>query len=202
MNRPNAKITIDGIEYKVKFVVTGVDLNATMDALGITNPVKREEHVDAVIKSNKNIKNNYVRLQKEVHETPNGNSGTDPAYDMFFRVCRDIGANTGYWSTDQQQQTGTTYTHEHNHGLGGDDHPEATGGNGGNGELSIDVTLESQNYVAKQNFTKNKDGYPRVNVRNREVFQRNINAIFTPEVRNNLETKGKSDVGKITNVKH
>ena len=93
-NAANGKTTIDGVEYSVKFVVTG----------SYDNSITASD-----ISANTDIKNNYVKL---VTSDPAGVSYMDGA-----------GSNTGVFViSNVNDANSTTETHEFGHGFGLD-HP-------------------------------------------------------------------------------
>jgi RHS repeat-associated protein len=184
-NNAHGKIKIDGKMYNVQFKVVGVDISKRSE-LSIYKGILR----------NKDIKINFVRLEKE---TDNGNNNGGSYTD-------GTGASTGFWSTNQIEKTGNTDAHEHNHGLGGLDHPEDIDREGGNMDQdpSIDMTVESYNFVKPKYkaIVVNKGDLPYVDVSKRKVTQKDIDGIFTEEVKKDLSTKGKADAGAITRKFH
>ena len=102
-NGANGKVKIGGKIYSVKFNIVGVDISKYGD-----------KAAKKLINNNKDIRKNFIRLEKSTDETWGNASYTD-----------SHGANTGYWSTSQiDENNETTVSHEHNHSLEGLDHPE------------------------------------------------------------------------------
>lgn len=183
-NKANGKVKIGGKMYSVKFRVVGVDISKFGEVAAYN-----------LIDRNKDIRKNFIRVEKETNNPRGGVSFTD------------AGGNTGYWSTDQVNENKlTTVSHEHNHSLDGLDHPEDVDRYGGNGdqEPSIDMSVESYNYVKKEFRQKvlKKEDLPYVDVTKRKVTQKNIDAYFTDEVKKDLEEKGKANLGHLTNEYH
>jgi hypothetical protein len=186
-NAANAKIRINGVDYKVQFKVVGVDVSKIGGDLN-------EKVVEKHISQNNDIKINYVRVEDYNPEQVYGVSATD-----------GHGANTGFWSTNQVAETkGTVLPHEHNHSLNGLKHPEEVNPSGGNNseDPSIDMTPNSTNFVKPKYFGPNELGNVFLDESTRKVTQKNVDAIFTKEVKDNLVKNGKTDVGKITNKYH
>ena len=185
-NNAHGKVKIDGKMYNVQFKVIGVDISKSS-----------ETSIYNAILKNKDIRKNYVRLEKT---TDDAWSGGESSY------TDGTGASTGYWSTNQIAKTGNTDAHEHNHGLGGLDHPEEIDPNGGDMDQdpSIDMTVVSYNFVKSKYKAKivNKGDLPIVDVTKRQVTQKNIDKIFTKEVKKDLSTKGKAKAGAITKEYH
>ena len=191
-NDAHGTIKIDGVVYNVQFKVVGVDANSALSKLDKNG---QEVVMEKVIKSNKDIRNNFVRLE----------SKTDDYWSEGTSYSDKKGANTGYWSTEQMAaNNGTTESHEYNHGVGGLDHPEETNPNGGNldEEPSIDMTVNSYNYAKAKYRKKDADGSVSMDVTQRQVRQKNISAIFTKDVISQLKSTGRANVGKITNEYH
>ncbi|MFN9319754.1 MAG: hypothetical protein ACK58Q_04150 [Chitinophagales bacterium] len=188
-NAANAKIKIDGVDYKVQFKVVGVDVSKIGGNLN-------EKVVQKHISQNTDIKINYVRLEESTNRSE-GNSYTDPGVG---------GANTGYWSTKQVADNGgTTEPHEHNHSAGGLNHPETYDPDGGENSQNntIDKTSRSYRYVKKEQMSVGKDGYFQVRLNKRYVSKENIEAIFeNSNVVNQLKKTGKARVGNFTNEYH
>jgi RHS repeat-associated protein len=188
-NAANGVVNIDGVDYKVQFKIIGIDISEFSN-----------KTIQNVIGMNKDIKRNYVRLEKKTNELISGSSYTDAS---------SSGGNTGYWSTDQiKDSKGTTPSHEHNHSLGGLDHPEHYNFNGGNFNLepSIDMTADSYNFVKrKYNIViKVKDKVKSfwMDITKRKVKQRNIDAFFTKAVKEQLSKTGKANIGTLSNEFH
>jgi hypothetical protein len=189
-NDAHATVKVDGVVYNVQFKIVGVDANSVLSKF---DKKTQEAGLEKAITNNKDIRANYVRLENE-SDNWSGSSYTDGQ-----------GANTGYWSTDQiAQNGGTTEPHEYNHSLGGLDHPETLNPDGGNQdqEPSIDMTINSYNYAKPKYRKTDADGSVTVDITKRQVRQKNISALFTKDVVNQLKTSGKANIGKITNEYH
>ena len=175
---------IGGKKYSVKFKVVGVDISKY-----------GEKKTQNLIKNNKDIKNNYVRLERLTDD----NFSNNASYTDYS------GDNTGFWSISQiNENKGTTVSHEHNHSLNGLEHPEEIDPKGGSLDQvpSIEMTAYSYNFVKPEYQGKNKKGEHRMDVTKRKVLQKNIDSYFTPKIKNELETKGKASSGKLKNKYH
>ena len=173
-NDAHGLVTIDNVEYKVQFVIIGVDLSRF-----------GEEAVQHVIKNNTKPMSNFIRLEPG-GRTLDGASYTDHA-----------GANTGVWSTSQVKDDVTTPAHEFNHGVNGADHPEDIDWAGGENTMdaSIDMTIYSYRYVKPEYLIKDANGNYYVDVTKRKVTQGNIDAIFNEGVKKQLSKTGKAVIG-------
>jgi len=184
-NSAHAKINIDGVEYSVQFKIVGIDVSKYT-----------EKEINYGISKNKDIRVNIIRLENK----------TDDFWSEGASSYMDAdGANTGYWSIEQlEENKGTTESHENNHGLGGLDHPEDIDYYGGNldQDPSIDMTVNSNNYVKKEYKYRDENGKLNVDVTKRKVQQKNISAIFTEDIKDQLKTNGKANIGKLTNKYH
>lgn len=177
-NKANGKVNIKGQTYKVKFVVTG--------EFRADDGVLKEE-----IKNNTDIKNNYIRVEKN---TPRGTSFTD-----------ERGGNTGFYQRDQiTENNSTTEGHEFGHGYGLP-HPEefeVSSPNGidmgydyrGNGQPNIMFPIAT---LVDPGFAL-PDGY--LDPSKRIVTQENINSLGLDKIK--FDKDGKSQIGKLTNEYH
>ncbi len=96
-NAAQGKVMIDGVTYKVQFVITGEYKP------GLT---------PAEIAQNTDIKNNYVRVEEKAVALDQG-SYTSGKSDS------DPSSNSGYWKLSEIQGKGsTTESHEAGHGYG------------------------------------------------------------------------------------
>ena len=89
-NSANGKVTIDGVEYKVKFKVTYETVT--------------EAEATKMASTNTSAKNNFIRVEKN-------NS-------RYSRSFNEIGENSGFMNTDDNLGTSTTAPHEIGHGYG------------------------------------------------------------------------------------
>ena len=173
------KKRIDDIEYNVAFVVNG-SYNKDLTA---------EE-----VKTNIDIKNNYIRVEKETDLSSKG-SYTDPS-------PQHAGANTGYYKESEINTDGsTTEGHEHGHSLG-EEHDDFGSDLRGQGQPSIGVprgTIVDPIYQYDPNAAPGAAGGT-INPEKRKVTQKDINALNLDKLKFNKD--GKSQIGKLTNIYH
>jgi RHS repeat-associated protein len=113
-NDANGKATIDGVEYSVKFVVTG-QVNK-----GLT---------EQDVKSNTDIKNNYIKVEDNIPVSMTQSKGS-------------TGGNTGTWLYNELiGANSTTAAHEYGHSLG--EVSSADGGGKGLHPAQTDIRSET-----------------------------------------------------------
>lgn len=174
-NGANGSVSIGGESYKVKFSVVGI---AVADDFG----------TQRLIATNGTLENNYIRVD---NETDNYLTGAASSTDQH--------GNTGYWSSSQNAENkGTTGPHEYGHGMGLD-HPDKSTKTGQKPDIMM--TQFNHNQVQSQYVKHTADG-TKLDVTKRKAMQRNINQVFTPEVRENLQQNGTSGIGDLTNKYH
>jgi len=179
-NGANGTVQISGETYKVEFNVVGV---AVADDFG----------TQRVIANNGSLENNYIRVDGENHENITGTSATDR------NKANMSGGNTGYWNSNQNKTTkGRTGAHEYGHGLGLKHHSTSKQEKG---KPDIMMIESNTGQVSPEYITHNADG-TLVDVSQREVTQNNIDQVFTPEVRKNLQQNGTSGIGVLSNEYH
>jgi RHS repeat-associated protein len=111
-NDANGFVTIKGEKYAVKFKITGEYRNENQSFFSAYNT----QHE---ILYNKDIKNNYFRVESSELESVTAN----PAEGSFF-----LGSNSAYISAEQNaRNNGTTIPHEYGHALGLGHHPPYDG---------------------------------------------------------------------------
>jgi len=177
-NEANGKTTIDGIEYSVRFVVTGTyDSKLSADD----------------IKNNTDIKNNYIKIVE---------SGVAVSY------MDGAGSNTGvFLKKNISDSKSTTEAHEFGHGYGLE-HPTNTDlrGKGQPGIMYPRGTLVDAEYTynpkkgaSKVNGTTGARSNT-VNPTTRKVTQQDINNLGLNKIKYNSSGVGK--LGKLTNIAH
>lgn len=179
-NGANGTVKIGGESYKVSFAVKGVAVSddAFLEVLSV--PL------------NNSLENNYIRVEGATSHDLTGTSSTD-------RKDGKSGGNTGYWSSNQNKENkGTTAAHEYGHGLGLR-HP-STGGRGGQ-KPNIMMTINNSGQVDPQYVTHTADG-TQLDDSQRKVTQENIDQVFTPEIRQNLQQNGTTGIGVLSNEYH
>ena len=178
-NAANGKVTIDGTEYSVSFVVTG-----TYD-----NSITGDD-----IKNNTDIKNNYVKFTK---------SGIAVSY------MDGAGSNTGeFLIKNVNNAKSTTEAHEFGHGYGLE-HPTDTDlrGKGQPGIMYPRGTLVDAKYTydpKKGNSAVDPTTGARSNTVNpihRKVTQQDINNLGLDKIKYDPKT-GAGQLGKLSNIKH
>lgn len=173
-NGANGTVSIGGESYNVKFDVKGVAVNDDAFLEVLTIPL------------NRSLENNYFRVDGE---TGSGTSFTDKA-----------GGNTGHLGSNQNKENkGTTGAHEYGHGLG----LKHTDTKTFKGKQSPDIMMTElyYNVVPSKYVTHTADG-SKLDVTQRKAMQRNIDQVFTPEIRQNLQQNGTSGIGTLTNEYH
>jgi RHS repeat-associated protein len=184
-NTANGKTTIDGVEYSVKFVVTGCyDNSVTADD----------------ISKNTDIKNNYVKLVA---------SGIDVSY------MDGAGSNTGvFLISNVNDANSTTETHEFGHGFGLE-HPadvDLRSPAGSTTPADAPGIMYPRGTAVDAQYTYDPSkgataGTPGVNATNtmnpstRKVNQKDINNLGLDKL-NYDPTTGKAQLGKLTNTYH
>jgi RHS repeat-associated protein len=187
-NAANGKTTIDGVEYSVKFAVTG-----TYD-----NTVTADQ-----ISKNTDIKNNYIKLVS---------SG------IYVSEMDGIGSNTGRFLINNiNDDNSTTETHEFGHGFGLE-HPadadlRSPEGSEGTQETSDPPGImyargtavdAAYTYDPKKGNTQGTPGVDATNTMNpnaRKVNQSDINNLGLDKLKYDPNT-GKAQLGKLTNKTH
>jgi hypothetical protein len=178
-NDANGKTTIDGVEYSVKFAVTG-SYNDKLAASDIT--------------SNTDIKNNFMKVVE---------TGIDISY------MDEAGSNTGeFLKSNIDDANSTTESHEMGHGYGLD-HPtdlDLRGkgqpsimyprGTAVDKEYTWDPTKGATTVDPKTGAASNT-----MNPTTRKVTQTDINNLGLDKVKYD-PTTGKGELGKLTNKPH
>jgi hypothetical protein len=188
-NNANGRVMVDGVRYRVKFDIKGI---AASEVAGDNGDLAAK----VAMADNTDIRKNFVRLENWTNTQTGASYSDDPEL---------LGCNTGYWSVCQNEESGgTTTSHEYNHSLGGLNHPEKVNPNGVDldAKPSIDMTILSYNFANPLYRTENEEGRIILDVSNRSVQQKNIDALFKSEVVNQLKNEGKADIGRLTNKYH
>ena len=171
-NAAGGKVKIDGVEYKVQFSVTGsYDENLTAGD----------------ISKNKDIKNNYIRVE----ETVAGN----------ISYMDDAGSNTGYYLLNNIKSDGsTTEGHEFGHGYGLE-HPEDGDlrGEGQPGIMAARGTLVDGQYQYNPKAKAGEAGGT-INPEKRKVTSGDIKNLGLDKLK--YDKNGKANLGKLTNTHH
>jgi hypothetical protein len=131
--------------------------------------------------TNKDARNNYFRVEETVPRA-NVSFSTGSGNDGIFKVSEIAGYGK------------TTASHELGHGLGLDHNNPSDWQSKIIGKPDI---MDTRNDIVGQDYAL-PDGT--LDINKREVSQKNIDNIFTPDVVQNLEKNGKSDIGKTTNT--
>jgi RHS repeat-associated protein len=176
-NAANGTVKIDGTTYKVKFKITGDYRNETFD------------NIKSEIESNKDIKNNYFRVE--------ATNSSETSYTDA------IGANTGFFVSDQiLDANSTTVSHEYGHTLGLPHEKNADGSYKViHGQTGIMVT---QNNDVDPPYQENKvrKGFfsPLTDRDKRKVTQSDIDNLHLEQLK--FDKNGKAKLGKLTNTYH
>jgi hypothetical protein len=171
-NAAGGKVTMGGVEYSVKFSVTG-SYNDKLTA-------------DDVSK-NTDIKNNFVRVEETVE---GGISYMD-----------DLGSNSGYFLLKNVKSDGsTTEAHEFGHGYGLD-HPADSDlrGEGQPGIMNPRGTIVDPEYQYDPKAAPGAKGGT-INPETRKVTQKDINNLGLDKVK--YDASGRGRPGKLTNKYH
>ena len=172
-NAANGTVVIGGETYKVRFNIKGIRTADTPFLRTLTIPL------------NRSLQDNYIRIDEQ-------NDGNASKTDK-------IGANTGYWTLEQQRESGgTTGAHEYGHGVGA----QHTNLKRATSLLppdimitEVDWTLVPADYILHIPNSV-------VNTKLRKVMQKDVTQIFTPDVVRQLQQKGVAGVGELTNEYH
>jgi hypothetical protein len=183
-NAAAGKVMIDGVEYKVNFVITGEHKP------GLTP--------DEVAK-NTDIKNNYIKVEE------NTNLPTKGSY-MDGTSKDDPSSNTGFWKYSEiSGEKSTTEAHEAGHGYGLD-HPKegADGiirvpGKEGQSIMNPRGTYVDKEYQWDPSAKQGEYGGT-LNPGKRNVTQKDIDNLGLGKLK--FDDKGKAKLGKLTNKYH
>jgi hypothetical protein len=172
-NAAAGKVVIDGIEYAVKFEITGEYRD------------KDDASLVREIVNNGDYKNNYYRVEY----TTDSYGGDNTSYD-------DYGGNTGYFKySDIKSNYSTTEGHEYGHGLGlGHNSPDGLKPIVGQPDI-----MDTRNNPAEKKYAL-YDGTLDINTR--VVSQKNIQDVFTKEIKEQLKLSGTANIGILSNEYH
>jgi hypothetical protein len=144
-NGANAKTSIDGVEYNVKFKIHYETVS--------------ENKARELAKDNKDLKNNFVRVE-------DGAKGQS----SFSFTTSGVGGNSFWFNTDDELGGSTTAAHEYGHGLGLK-HPEEDM----SGSTDRPHIMIPRNTSYGEKWSKaDKDGNRVVNPNSRRVTQQNV----------------------------
>jgi RHS repeat-associated protein len=178
-NGAKGKVVINGVKYKVKFVVTGEH---------------RSDLTPKEVANNKDYKNNYVRIEKS-------NLVGVSYYDSY-----GAGGNTGYFVKKNIEADGsTTEAHEWGHGVGlvkgtVDAHPVDSDlrGKGQPGIMSARGTIVDKQYQYDVNAEPGAVGGT-INPEKRKVLQSDIDMLELDKLN---YVNDKANLGVLTNEYH
>jgi RHS repeat-associated protein len=178
-NSAAGKVTIDGVEYNVKFVVTGEH----------RPDLTRDE-----VAKNKDIKQNFIRIE-ETSDLSSKGSYTDPSPP-------NTGANTGYYNLSEIKGEGsTTEAHEYGHGLA-QEHADFGTDLRGKGQPPMGAargTLVDAEYQYDPKAKAGEKGGT-LNPAKRKVTQGDINSLRLDKLK--FDSSGKANLGTLTNTYH
>jgi|GEM_PF-1930784 len=177
-NSAGGKITVNGASYTVKFEVRG----HALESKGITG----EFRTAGKIFTNSDPRNNFFRVE---------NQTSSSGGESFSRRS----GNDGMLNYSEISKRGsTTEAHEIGHGLGLRHNNESDYSSLIKGKPDL---MDNRNDRVQEKY-RSKYALPdgSLNLDKREVSQKNIDDIFTPDVINSLEKNGKAAIGTTTNT--